>query len=81
MVKKKVIKMEEKDIIGLIENDLVDKDSTYVQTEHSILYETLSDYGIPVGGWHSKLWESIFETFMERLIHAGYVTKRSEEEG
>ena len=81
MVKKKVIKMEEKDIIGLIDKDLVDENAIYVQTEHSILYETLSDYGIPVGGWHPKLWESIFETLMERLIRAGYVSKRSEEEG
>lgn len=73
--------MDENGIIGFTKSDLIDEDEKYVQTEHSILYETLSSYGVQVGGWYPKLWESIFETLMERLIRAGYVSKRSEEEG
>ena len=73
--------MEENNIIGFTEEDFDDENARYVLTPHAILYETLRGYGIDVGKWYQKLWESIFETFMNDLERSGYVEKKSDEEG
>lgn len=50
-------------------------DEMYVITPHCLLYETLKDYGIEVGPWLPKMWDHIFNDFMEGLCKSGYISK------
>lgn len=70
------------DVYDELDNEMFDdEDATYVRTPHSILYDLISDeYGFDVGRWTPKLWEHIFEDFMEELEKAGYVSKKEETE-
>jgi len=51
----------------------------FVLTPAALLYYTLEDFGIQVGEFKSKLWESIFNDFMEGLEKSGYVSKIDED--
>lgn len=52
-----------------------------VITPECLLYRIISDYGIDPGEWVPKIWEHIFEDFMDGLEKQGIVSKVSGEEG
>ncbi len=46
-----------------------------VVTPHYLLYDTLDGFGIEVGEWYPMLWESIYNTFMNRMMKSGYAKR------
>ena len=70
--------MNEINIIGKTE-DFPD-DAKFVITPESLLYLTISDYGIDPGEWVPKIWQHIYEDFMEGLEKTNVVERINREE-
>lgn len=46
-----------------------------------LLYLIISDYGIDPGEWIPRIWQHIYEDFMDGLEKQGIVSKKVREEG
>ena len=53
----------------------IDDNDKFVIAPESLLYQTISEYGIDPGEWTPKIWLHIYEDFMDGLEKAGYVRK------
>ncbi len=71
--------MNEINIIEMMED--FPEDAKFVITPECLLYQIISDYGIDTGEWVPKIWEHIYEDFMDGLEKQGIVSKVSGEEG
>ena len=71
--------MNEINIIGMTED--LPEDAKFVITPEYLLYQIISDYGINTGEWVPKIWEHIFEDFMDGLEKQGIISKVGKEEG
>ena len=50
-------------------------------TPEYLLYRIISDYGIDPGEWIPRIWQHIYEDFMDGLEKQGIVSKMNREEG
>ena len=71
--------MNEINIIEMAED--FPEDAKLVITPEYLLYRIISDYGINPGEWIPRIWQHIYEDFMNGLEKQGIVSKVSGEEG
>lgn len=57
------------------------EDAKFVITPEYLLYLIISDYGIDPGEWIPRIWQHIYEDFMDGLEKQGVVSKMDREEG
>lgn len=60
--------------------DVEDEDTEYRPTLYRCLLYVMKDYNIDVSHITPKMAEHLFEDFMEKLIRAGYVDRREDNE-
>ena len=71
--------MNEINIIEMTED--FPEGAKFVITPECLLYLIISDYGIDPGEWIPRIWQHIYEDFMDGLEKQGIVSKVSGEEG
>lgn len=71
--------MNEINIIEMME-DLPEGAKLAITPEY-LLYRIISDYGIDPGEWVPRIWQHIYEDFMDGLEKQGIVSKTNREEG
>ena len=53
----------------------------FVITPEFLLYQVISDYGIDPGDWIPRIWQHIYEDFMDGLEKQRIISKMDREEG
>lgn len=71
--------MNEINIIEMTED--FPEDAKLAITPEYLLYRIISDYGIDPGDWIPRIWQHIYEDFMDGLEKQGIISKVGKEEG
>lgn len=71
--------MNEINIIEMTEDS--PENAKFVITPEFLLYRIISDYGIDPGDWIPRIWQHIYEDFMDGLEKQGIISKMDREEG
>ena len=71
--------MNEINMIEMMED--LPEGAKLVITPEYLLYRIISDYGIDPGEWVPRIWQHIYEDFMDGLEKQGIVSKTNREEG
>ena len=71
--------MNEINIIEMMKD--LPEGAKFAITPEYLLYRIISDYGIDPGEWVPKIWQHIYEDFMDGLEKQGIVSKMDREEG